>query len=239
MARSAQRFAKPALLLGAALALLVGLRFFDLTGWARFALNWMRSLGPLGPLAFIGFYIVACLTFFPGVLLTLGAGILYGLFWGSIYVSIGATLGAAAAFLVARYAARDWVKARIGNHPKFQAIDNAISHEGWKIVGLLRLSPVMPFIVLNFLFGLTGVSLRHFAIATWIGITPAIVLFVYIGSLIGDVTKLGSGMPNGPWARVLGIGGLAITIAICFLITQMARRALAQRFQENMSPLPD
>src|SRR5882724_2313127 len=123
MAGASQKFTKPALLLVAALLFLVGLRFFNLTEWARLALNWMRSLGALGPLAFVGFYIAACLTFFPGVLLTLGAGILYGLFWGSIYVSIGATLGASAAFLVARYAAREWMKARIGHHPKFQAID--------------------------------------------------------------------------------------------------------------------
>ena len=239
MAGVARRFAKPALLLGGALAFLVGLRFFDLAGWARLALNWMRNLGPFGPLAFIGFYIAACLTFFPGVLLTLGAGILYGLFWGSIYVSVGATLGAAAAFLTVRYAARDWMKARLGNHPKFQAIDNAISREGWKIVGLMRLSPVMPFIVLNFIFGLTGVSFRHFVIATWIGITPAIVLFVYIGTIIGDVTKLGTAAQNGPWTRFLAIGGLAVTIVICLLVTQVARRSLAQRLNSKLVAVPD
>ncbi len=229
-----RRFAKPALLLGGILIFLVSFRFFDLTSWARAALTWMRNLGPFGPLALIGFYIAACLTFFPGVLLTLGAGILYGLFWGSIYVSIGATLEASAAFLLARWAARDWMQACLRRHPKFQAIDVAISREGWKIVGLMRLSPVTPFIVLNFLFGLTGVSFRDFFLATWIGITPAIVLFVYIGTIIGDLTKLGTKAQNGPWPRILVIGGLIVTIVFCFLVTQVARRALSRRFNNKL-----
>jgi uncharacterized membrane protein YdjX (TVP38/TMEM64 family) len=228
-----RRFAKPVSLVAVALLFLVGMRFFDLAGWARQALNWMRGLGTLGPLALIGLYIVSCLTFFPGVLLTLGAGILYGLFWGSVYVMIGATLGAAAAFLVARYAARDWIKARIGNHPKFKAIDRAISREGWKIVGLIRLSPVLPFILLNFLFGLTGVSFLQFFVATFFGISPAIIVFVYIGTVLGDLTKLGTPLQNGPWARSLAIGGIAITIVISFLVTRVARRALANRMQVN------
>jgi uncharacterized membrane protein YdjX (TVP38/TMEM64 family) len=224
-----RRFGKPVSLLALALLFLVGMRFFDLAGWARQALNWMRGLGAFGPLALIGLYIVACLTFFPGVLLTLGAGILYGVFWGSIYVMIGATLGASAAFLVARYAARKWMIARIGNHPKFKAIDRAISREGWKIVGLIRLSPLLPFILLNFLFGLTGVPFKEFFIATFVGISPAIILFVYIGSVLGDLTKLGTPLQNGPWSHAVAIGGITITIVISFFVTRVARHALASR----------
>ena len=93
----------------------------------------------------------------------------------------------------------------------------------------------MPFILLNFLFGLTGVSFRHFVVATWIGITPTIILFVYIGTLIGDVAKLGTETQTGPWARLLAVGGFAVTIVICVFVTQVARRALAQRLQ----PMPE
>jgi uncharacterized membrane protein YdjX (TVP38/TMEM64 family) len=137
-------------------------------------------------------YILATILFIPGSLLTLGAGVLFGVLWGSIYVSIGATIGAAGAFLVGRYLARGWVEKRIEGNDKFKAIDQAVAREGWKIVGLTRLSPVFPFNLLNYAFGITQVSFKDYFFPTWIGITPGTVLYVYIGSLAGSLASLGT-----------------------------------------------
>ncbi|MEO0853380.1 MAG: VTT domain-containing protein, partial [Cyanobacteria bacterium J06648_11] len=103
------------------------------------------NLGPAGPLAFIGLYIVSTVAFLPGSILTLGAGVVFGVVKGAIFVFIGAMIGATAAFIVGRYVARDWVAKRIAGNDKFQAIDNAIAREGLKIIFLIRLSPAFPF----------------------------------------------------------------------------------------------
>jgi len=149
---------------------------------------------------------------------------LFGVAWGSVYVSIGATLGATAAFLVGRYFARAWVTAKIEGSEKFAAIDRAVGDEGWKIVGLTRLSPVFPFTLLNYAFGLTRVRLRDYVLASWIGMLPGTVMYVYLGSL----ARAGAHQRTpGEWA--LYALGLAATVAVTVIITRIARRALAKR----------
>ena len=150
------------------------------------SLVWIRDMGPEGVVLFIGIYILACVFFLPGSVLTLGAGAIYGVVKGSMIVSAASTLGAVSAFLVGRYFARGWVQEKIQGAEKFQAIDEAVAQEGWKIVGLTRLSPVFPFNLLNYAYGVTKVSLRDFFFASWIGMMPGTVLFVYIGSLAGE-----------------------------------------------------
>src|SRR4029434_5373395 len=115
--------------------------------------------------------------------LTRGAGVVFGVLRGSIIASIAAALGAASAFLVSRYLARAWVARKIERNPKFKAIDEAVAKEGWKIVILTRLSPVFPFNVMNYTFGLTRVSFWEYFFASWIGMMPGTVLYVYVGSL--------------------------------------------------------
>src|SRR6202521_826610 len=159
--------------------------------WLTNALDWIRGLGTLAPVAFIAIYIVACVAFLPGSILTIGAGVIFGVVRGSICVSIAATLGATAAFLVGRYLARDWVSARLEGNAKFKAIDEAVGKEGWKIVLLTRLSPVFPFNLLNYAYGLTSVSLRDYVLASWVGMIPGTILYVYIGSLSGDLAGAG------------------------------------------------
>ncbi|MGL5803842.1 MAG: TVP38/TMEM64 family protein, partial [Xenococcaceae cyanobacterium] len=107
-------------------------------------LQWIEELGAVGAIAFIVIYIIATVAFLPGSLLTLGAGIVFGVVLGSLYVFIGATLGATAAFLVGRYLARGWVAKKIEGNKNFQAIDRAVGKEGLKIVILTRLSPIFP-----------------------------------------------------------------------------------------------
>ncbi len=166
--------------------------------------------------------------FIPGSILTLGAGFVFGLFWGSVYVFIGATIGATVAFLIGRYLARDWVVQKIAGNQKFAAIDQAVAKEGLKIVLLTRLSPIFPFNLLNYAFGITGVSLKDYFIGS-IGMIPGTILYVYIGSLAGNLAMLGTeNQPSNPtlqWGmRILG---LIATVAVTVYITRIAKKALA------------
>jgi uncharacterized membrane protein YdjX (TVP38/TMEM64 family) len=210
-------------------ATLIGLaRQLDAQGLLKDTLGWVRGLGPAGPLIFLGIYIVATVLFLPGSILSLGAGALFGVVKGSIIVSLSSTLGATCAFLVGRYLARGWVEAKIEGNPKFEAIDASVAREGWKIVGLTRLSPAFPFNLLNYAFGITKVSLRDYVIASWVGMLPGTILYVYIGSLAGDVATLGEGGgPTTPAQWILRVVGLAATITVTVWLTRMARKALA------------
>jgi len=165
-------------------ALVLALKFFHVQDLLKSALHWIGKLGPWGPVIFVGIYVVATVFFIPGSVLTLGAGAVFGVGFGSVCVSISATLGATAAFLVGRYLARDAIARKIEKNEKFAAIDRAVADEGWKIVLLTRLSPLFPYTLLNYAFGLTRVRLGHYVLASWIGMVPGTVMYVYLGSLI-------------------------------------------------------
>lgn len=200
---------------------------FSPQDWLLGVLAWIDGLGLVGGLAFIAIYIVATVAFLPGSILTLGAGVIFGVVMGSVYVFVGATLGAIAAFWVGRYLARDWVSRKIEDNASFSAIDQAVAEEGFKIVLLTRLSPVFPFNLLNYAFGLTGVSLKNYALGS-VGMIPGTILYVYIGSLAGDLARLGTESPDAnpaaQWA--IRIIGLAATVAVTVYVTRVARQAL-------------
>ena len=193
------------------------------------ALEWIESLGSIGAIAFIGIYIIATIAFLPAFILTLGAGVLFGVWWGSVYVFIGATLGAIAAFLVGRYLVRDWVAKKIAGNDKFSAIDRAVGKEGLKIVLLTRLSPIFPFNLLNYAFGVTGVSIQDYIIGS-IGMIPGTMMYVYIGSLAGSVALIGTEtQPTNPTLQwTIRIVGFVATIAVTIYITRIAKQALSQ-----------
>lgn len=229
--RSATRTVAKVALAGVGIAaLLVAAKYFNLQQVFRDALAWISGLGPVGPLIFIALYILACVLLIPGSILTLGAGVVFGVVLGSIVVSIASTIGATCAFLIGRYLARGWVAGRIAGSDKFKAIDEAVGREGWKIVVLTRLSPIFPFNLLNYAFGLTKVSLKHYFFASWLGMIPGTIMFVYIGSLAGDLATLGAGgraRTTGEW--VLYGAGLLATVVVTVFVTRLARRALAGR----------
>lgn len=195
----------------------------------RNAIEWIDSLGGWGAGVFMLLYIVATVAFLPGSILTLGAGFVFGVIWGSVYVSIASTLGSICAFLIGRYLARGWVSEKIAGQEKFKAIDNAVGKEGWKIVGLLRLSPIFPFNLLNYSLGLTKVSLKDYFLASWIGMMPGTVMYVYIGSIAGSLATLGTerSRTTGEWI-LYGVG-LVATVAVTVYVTQIARRALNEK----------
>ena len=191
------------------------------------ALQWINGLGSLGGIAFIGIYIIATVAFLPGSILTLGAGVIFGVILGSLYVFIGATLGATAAFLVGRYLARDWVTNKISDNKKFAAIDKAVSKKGLKIVLLTRLSPIFPFNLLNYALGITGVSLQDYFLGS-VGMIPGTIMYVYIGSLAGNLAFIGSeSKPDNMILHwVIKIIGLIATIVVTIYVTKIAKKAL-------------
>lgn len=203
---------------------------FNPQNMLRETLEWIGGLGSVGAVAFIALYIISTVAFLPGSILTLGAGVVFGVVMGSLYVFIGATLGATAAFLVGRYLARGWVAQKIEDNEKFQAIDKAVATEGFKIVVLTRLSPVFPFNLLNYAFGVTGVSLKDYVLGS-VGMIPGTIMYVYIGSLAGSLATIGAEeQPSNStveWA--IRIIGLIATVAVTVYVTHVARKALEKK----------
>ena len=215
------------------LLVLVPVQLLDLQEVLQNILNWISLLGPWGLVLFTILYIIATISLLPGFVLTLGAGALFGVVWGSILVSLSSISGASLAFLIGRYLARDWVEKKIRGNQKFEAIDRAVAREGWKIVGLTRLSPIFPFNLLNYAFGLTQISLKAYFFASWIGMLPGTFMYVYIGSLGSDLTAFGTTecSPT-PAEWVLRVMGLLATVFLIFYITRIARRALEKRVRQ-------
>ncbi|MEC4806263.1 MAG: TVP38/TMEM64 family protein [Jaaginema sp. PMC 1079.18] len=195
------------------------------------ALNWIEGLGAWGAIAFIAIYILASVLLISGAVLTLGAGFIFGVVKGSILVSVASTLAATVSFLIGRYIARGWVSQQIAKQPRFKAIDNAVAQEGWKIVGLTRLSPVFPFVFLNYAFGVTQVSLRDYVLASWIGMMPGTVAYVYLGFLPRVAATGGGNIVR----LVLNIVGVVATIAVTWYVTKIAKKALDRQIEAKDS----
>jgi uncharacterized membrane protein YdjX (TVP38/TMEM64 family) len=192
------------------------------------SLVWIESLGFVAPLAFILIYNLATVLLIPGSLMTLGSGVLFGLYWGSLYVFMAATLGATLAFWIGRNLARNWVSKKMQPYPKFAAIDRAVAQAGFKIVLLTRLSPLFPFNLLNYGFGITQVSLKDYMLGS-IGMIPGTVLYVYIGSLIGNLALINAKSVDPQVAKIqwaAKIMGFMITIAVTIYLARIAKKAL-------------
>jgi uncharacterized membrane protein YdjX (TVP38/TMEM64 family) len=220
---------KPILVVVVVLGLFVLMRLLNVQQYLKLALDWINASGLVGVIVFIVLYIAATVLFVPGSILTLGAGFVFGVGWGTVYVSIASTIGATAAFLVGRYFARDWIAKKVEDNRRFKAIDEAVGREGWKIVLLTRLSPVFPFNLLNYSYGLTKVKLRAYFFSSWIGMLPGTVMFVYVGSLAGNLATLGAGgRSRTPLEWALYGLGLAATIAVTVYVTMVAKKAVTK-----------
>ncbi|MBK8004757.1 MAG: TVP38/TMEM64 family protein [Gemmatimonadetes bacterium] len=194
----------------------------------------VAALGLWGPVAVAGLYALLAVALVPGLLLTLAAGVLFGVGVGSVVVFVGATTGAALSFLIARYLARDAVSRVAARYPRFAAVDRAIGADGLRIVLLLRMSPLFPFVLLNYGLGLTTVRFRDFVLGS-VGMVPLIVLYVYLGQLAGEAALVAGGAPaRGPLAYGVLAAGLLVTGVVTVRITRLARAALEERL-----PTPD
>jgi uncharacterized membrane protein YdjX (TVP38/TMEM64 family) len=208
----------------------VAATYFNLGELLRGSLIWAEGLGAWKPIAFIAIYNVATVLFIPGIVLTMSGGVLFGVGWGSVYVAIAAILGATWAFAIGRYLFRDLFDRLIQGHPKFEAIDKAVAADGFKVVLLTRLSPVLPFNLLNYAFGLTQVSLKDYILGS-LGIIPGTVMYVYLGASIGDLAMLGrsdlvtSPATSGIQWTIRGVGFVA-TVAMTVYLSRLAQKAL-------------
>ncbi|HYO46999.1 MAG TPA: TVP38/TMEM64 family protein [Gemmatimonadota bacterium] len=221
---------RAALLAGAAIVLILAAVLLPVRDGMTALLEWVSDRGAWTA-ALLGLaWVPAAILLVPGSVLTLGTGFLIGLGWGIGVVSLGSTLGATAAFLVGRRLGRDWVRARIGSRGAFRGIDEAVEREGFKVVLLLRLSPLVPYNALNYALAVTGVGLRDYVLGSWIGMLPGTVLYVWLGagarSLATVVT--GSGERSAAWFALF-ITGLVATAVAVWLVARAARRALAAR----------
>lgn len=204
--------------------------------WLSTLILRLAGLGPLGVVLFIGAYVVATVTLAPPFLLTVAAGAVYGVWKGSLIVLVGASLGASAAYALALRLSGTRFVAWLHKHPRMAAARDAVRYEGAWVQFLLRLSPVVPFSLLNYMLGLARVRYRDFAVAL-VGMIPAIVLYAYYGRVVGDVTLLAAGVapPRGPGYYVLVAVGLIATVVASHVITRAARRAMAQQRMQSRS----
>ena len=211
------------------IALFLAMKFLPVQQWLGSFNDWVGQMGALGIFIFIGVYAVATVLLAPGAILTIGAGFAFGLSKGFLAVSAGSTLGAALAFLVARFIARDKVEAIAKRNKTFRNIDNAIGKQGAKLVFLLRLSPVIPFNLSNYLYGLTGVRFWPYVLASWIGMMPGTFLYVYIGTAGKAAVSAAAGgkaMQHGWQYWTFMSVGLAATVIVTIWVTKIARGAL-------------
>lgn len=198
------------------------------------ALNgWIAGLGMWGPVVLAVIYVVATILFVPGTILTLAAGAIFGLAIGTATVSVGSTLGASFAFLIARYGAREKVAKMAQHNRHFGAIDRAIEEGGWKIVALLRLSPAIPFNVQNYLYGLTPVAFWPYAIASWIAMLPGTFLYVYIGHVTGAAIAGERERSAFEWGMLMV--GLLATVVVTVYVTRLAKRKLNEQVDEGVA----
>jgi uncharacterized membrane protein YdjX (TVP38/TMEM64 family) len=185
----------------------------------------VAAYGMWGPAVYLGFWLLATGMYMPVTPLVLAGGILFGSVWGEIYVLIGATAGAVFTFLVARYLAREWVAGKLAG-TRLMALDEKVARQGWKIVALSRVIPIVPFPLVNSAFGLTRVSLPAFALATFFGLFPVTMAYVYFSDNLFDLLQ-------GKWSWQVILGVLLVAVAA---ITPVVYKKLKAKAEEAIEP---
>jgi uncharacterized membrane protein YdjX (TVP38/TMEM64 family) len=197
--------------------------------WLNQSMDWIRASGWVGVVWFVVLYTLTCVFFLPGSALTVGAGAIYGFWWGTVLVTVSSTVGAMVNFLTARYLLRGFVQRHLSHSRKFLALDHAIDREGWQVILVSRLSPVVPHSLVSYIAGVAKISFTRFSFASFIGFLPISVAYSYAGALLGAVARTRLQITtNDPWTWALyGLGAL-VTIAAVVMTARMARRALSQ-----------
>lgn len=199
--------------------------FLPLDQWVKALSAWVEKLGPFGIVVFALIYAAATVLFIPGSILTLAAGLIFGIALGTLAAWSGAVLGSALAFLVGRYLARSKIEAKTKGSKKFEAIDEAIGKQGWKIIGLLRLSPLIPFNLSNYFYGITKVGFWPYVLASAGGMLPGTLLYVYLGAA-GKAGLGGGGKQHSPLEYAFFGVGLLATIGVTIWVSRIAKNAL-------------
>ena len=209
-------------------ALVVAGRFLPLREWLREFELWTQSFGLLGDVLYAAAYVPVTILMMPAFLLTLGAGFAFGLSEGFFVAWIGLTAGASVAFLIGRYVARERIARAIASRgPRYAAIDRAIGRKGARIVFLLRLSPLVPFVVSNYFYGLTGIPFGGYVLASAAGMAPLTLLYVSLGAAARDIVGDPAG-PAGAWKWTLIVVGIVVTLAATLYARTIVKRAVEE-----------
>jgi len=213
--------------------------FLPVREWLlRFA-DIMRAAGWRGAAVFFVVYALSVVALVPGLLLTLAAGFAYGPFLGLAIASSASVTGATLAFLLGRTLLRDWVERQVAASPKARALDRALARQSFRLVLLLRLSPILPFNLLNYALSLSRVRVRDYVLASFIGMLPVTFLYVYLGSLATTAATLTeAATTRSPWKTVIYVVGLVATIAAVYAATRAAQKALNEELQSASSRMP-
>jgi len=214
-------------------ALVAAAYVLPIAEWTIRLAEHVRGAGATGVALFIAVYVASTVAVLPGSILTLAAGFAYGPVWGLAVASPASVAGATCAFLLGRTMLRDWAARKVGESRHARAIDAAVTREGFKLVLLLRLSPLVPFNLLNYILSLTPVTTGRYVLASFIGMLPGTALYVYLGSLAPAAAELTTAAAGGGRTRtLLYVTGLIATIAVVVIATRAARRALNAELQE-------
>lgn len=220
---------KGPLLLVALLLMAVLYLVLPVEQYADDVLRWVQGLGAWSYLAFFGLYIVVAVVLIPAGILTIGAGFLYGPIIGTIIVSVSSTAGAAVAFLLGRTVAHDWAAERVEDFPRVNALYRAIEKDDFKVVLLARLIPIFPFNILNYAFSLTKVSFKKYIFASWLGMLPATIVYVYVGAAAKNLTRVAAGeVEVGALQVALFVLAGVAAMAVALILMRRARREFAE-----------
>jgi uncharacterized membrane protein YdjX (TVP38/TMEM64 family) len=202
--------------------------------WMTSSLDWVEKAGWMGWLGFIVIYTFTCVFFLPGSVLTVGAGAIYGFWGGALLVSISNLVGALVNFLTSRYLLRGWLQRKFADNKKFHALDQAVAKDGWHIILLSRISPVVPHSVVSYACGLTKLSLGKFSLASWLGFIPISAAYSYMGAFLGKFARFKAGAPHGAesWQTWTFYGvGVVATVVVTVWSTRVASRVLKSHVQ--------
>ncbi len=216
------------LVIAIGITLILAAQSLDLEKISRNPFAWINSLGPWSSVTFVFIYILSTMLLIPATFLSLAGGVIFGVTLGVVYVTIAATIGALGAFFIGRYFARSWIEKKIEHNDRLKNIDAAVAKEGWKIVFLTRLSPVFPFTVLNYAFGVTQVSLKDYLGASFTGLIPGSIMYVYFGALAGNFASFNhKSFPTNSGDLMPHAFSFMATIAATIYITCFAKKILA------------
>lgn len=201
--------------------------------WIVFLADQVRGMGATGVALFIVVYVLAVVAMLPASLFTLAAGFAYGPVGGLLVVSPASVLGATTAFLLSRTMLRDWIRKQTARFPKARALDKAIGKNSFKLILLLRLSPLIPFNVLNYALGLSDAHLGRYVVASFIGMLPGTWMYVYLGSLATTAAGLTDASSGGGRQRLVTVAGRLAAVIVVVLVTRSARQALDEELKRS------
>lgn len=207
----------------------LGIAFLPLALWLELLRNWILSLGWIAPFAYVITYILFCIFLIPSMALSLGAAPIFGYWKGLLLTIIAANLGATIAFVLGQTLLRKKVERWAADKPKFQAVDNAVAANGLKVVMLLRMSPIFPFTIFNYLLSLMRVSYANYALGTFLGMLPLNAAFLYIGCEAAEAVGEAAKERIDVMRLTMKIAGIAIAMVAMTLVSRIALRAVRER----------